>query len=524
MRESLLDVVLLLAVVGLVSGLARRTGLLAPILLVVAGVAFSFVPIGPEIHLEPDLILEGILPLLLYIAAIRTSLPAFRSNLSPIVLLAFGHVLFIAALVGLVLHAVVPSIPLAATFALGAVVAPPDAVAATAIARRLHLPRQVVTILEGESLVNDATALVALRVAVSAALGTTVTWAGAVGQLSLSVFGGLAIGGVVAVLARWMHQRTRDALLDNTISLLTPFVAFVPANYIGASGIVAVVTCGLYLGHRRDRMLDPAARVQIDAVWKVTQFLLEGTLFLLVGLQMRSVVDALSSGWQLVTAATVAVVLTVVIGRFVWVFPGAYLPPALRLDREHHTYPPWPNVVVVSWAGMRGVVTLAAALSLPLDFPGRDLLVFIAFVVILVTLVAQGLTLPAVVRLVGVVRDDPREDLLAEAEVRQDAMRAALARLDTDRGDAPDYVVDRLRDSAEIRANQVWERLGDPDREPPTETMRRLRLGMLDAERGVFVQARDEKRIPEEVLREVERELDLEQLMMARGRQEEDDS
>lgn len=521
MTEHLLDGVLLLAVVGLVYGLARRIGLLAPILLVVFGIALSFVPGWPQLRLDPELVLEGILPLLLYIAAVRTSVPAFRRNLGSISLLAFGHVLFIAALVGLVLHAVVPRIPLAAAFALGAVVAPPDAVSATAIARRLRLPRQVVTILEGESLVNDATALVTLRIAVAAATGLAVSWGHAGRELAVAVLGGLLIGGAVALLAAFLHRRTDDPLLENTISLLTPFLAFVPANYIGASGVVAVVTCGLYLGHRRPGLMGPDARLQVDAVWRVTQFLLEGALFLLVGLQMRSVVEALSFDWPLVVGATAAVVAAVVIGRFVWVFPGAYLPALLRRGRGRLPAP-LANVAIVSWAGMRGVVSLAAAFSLPLTFPGRDLLVWIAFVIIIVTLVGQGLTLPWLVRVLRLRSDDPRADLLAEAEVRQEALRAARRRLEHERGNAPDYVVERLRSWAEDRANQVWERLGDPHHEPPTEAFRRLRLSMITAERHVFVKARDVGQIPEEVLRQVELELDLEELMLARGRLEEE--
>ncbi|MGH3486318.1 MAG: Na+/H+ antiporter [Actinopolymorphaceae bacterium] len=533
MTETLLTAVLLLAVVGLVSGLARRLGLLAPFLLMVVGIGLSFVlglsfvPLGPTVRLEPDLVLEGILPLLLYAAAIRTSLPAFTRLLRPIGLLAFGHVWFITVVVGLVLHALVPQIPLAAGFALGAIVAPPDAVAATAIARRLGLPRRVVTILEGESLINDATALVTLRVAVvavggAATLGSAMTWSDAVVEFVVAAVGGLMFGGVVGVLAAWFHRRTEDPLLDNTVSILTPFVAFVPAAYFGASGVVAVVVCGLYVGHKRPLLMGAASRLQMDAFWRVTQFLLEGLVFLLVGLQLRAIVAAVSESWPTVVAVTAAVVGTVLVGRFVWVIPGAYAPFLIPWVRRREDPPPPANVALVSWAGMRGVVSLAAAFSLPFDFPARELLIWITFVVIAVTLLGQGLTIPVVVRLLGVRRDDRQTDVLAEAEVRQAALRAAQRALADHRGDAPDHVVERLDAWAEARANQVWERLGDPAREVPAEAFRRLRRRMIEAERRVFIEARNAGRIPDEIRRQVELEQDLEELMLARGREDDE--
>ncbi|HZC26618.1 MAG TPA: Na+/H+ antiporter [Actinopolymorphaceae bacterium] len=521
MTETLLTAVVLLAVVGVVSGVARRTGLLAPILLVAVGIGMSYLPFAPKIRLDPELVLEAILPLLLYAAAIQVSVPAFKALLRPIAMLAFGHVWFITAVVGLVLHAVVPVVPLAAAFALGAIVSPPDAVAATSIARRLQLPRRVVTILEGESLINDATALVTLRAAVAGATGLALTWADAGREFAVASVGGLLIGGVVGFVAAWLHRLTDDPLLDNTLSILTPFLAFVPAGYVGASGVVAVVVCGLYVGHKRPSLMGAASRLQMDAFWAVTQFLLEGVVFLLVGLQIRSIVDGLSYAWSTVALSTVVVVLIVVLGRFMWVFPAAYAPFLLPQLRAHEAVPPLSSAAVVSWAGMRGVVSLAAASSLPLGFPARDLLVWITFVVIVATLVGQGLTLPWFAHLLRLPRDDRQADLLAEAEVRQEAFRAAERTLAERAGDAPDYVVRRLRQWAEDRANQVWERLGDPTREPPSEAFRRLRRAMIEAERAVFLDARNAGRIPDEVRNQVEHEQDLEELMLARGREDE---
>jgi CPA1 family monovalent cation:H+ antiporter len=519
--EQLLEAVILLALVGLISGLARRLGMLAPFALMLAGIVLSFVPFGPRVGLDPELVLEGVLPLLLYAAAIRISVPAFTHLLRPIVLLAFGHVWFITIVVGLALHAVVPAIPLAAAFALGAIVSPPDAVAATAIARRLGLPRRVVAILEGESLINDATALVTLRVAIAAAVGAAETWGEVAAQFAIAAFGGALIGGVVGVVAAWLHRRTNDPVLDNTLSILTPFLAFVPANAAGVSGVVAVVICGLYVGHKRPLLLRAASRLQMDAFWRVTGFLLEGVLFLVVGLQLRTIVDAVSGSWRTAGVAAAVVVGVVVIGRFCWVLPGAYVPFLLPPIRRREEPPPVSNVAVVAWAGMRGAVSLAAVFSLPLGFPSRDLLVWITFVVIAVTLIGQGMMLPWVVRWLGVRPDDRQADILAEAETYQAALRAAERRLEAEAGDAPRYVVDRLRSLAESRANRVWERLGDHTREPPSETFARLRLAMLEAERQTFLEARDAGKIPDEIRRQVELEQDLEELMLWQRRDDE---
>lgn len=524
MNPHLLQLLVVLALVALTAGLARRIGLLVPILLVVVGIVASYVPHFVQVRLDPDLILQGVLPLLLYIAAIKTPLPAFRKNLRPIGIMAFGHVLFIAAMVGLVLHALVPQLPLAVAFALGAIVGPPDAVAATSIAHRIGLPRRLVTVLEGESLVNDATALVTLRMAVAAATGAVVTWQDFGIHLAVSALGGLLIGGVVGRVVAVAHRRAIDPLVDNTVSILTPFLAFVPAERFGASGVVAVVACGIYIGDRRPTLMSAASRLQMDSFWRVTQFLLEGAVFLLVGLQIRVIAGGLQEQAGLVAVATVAVVGVVVVGRFVWVYPTMYLSrflvPAARRE------PGTPGALgVISWAGMRGVVSLAAATGLPLDFPGRDLILWLTFVVILVTLIGQGLTLPAVVRWLRVPSDDPHADTLAEAAVRQQAFRAAARRLDTltEGAEEPAEVVERLRALAQHRANHAWERLGDPEQETPSDAFVRLRQEMLVAERDVLRQARESDRIPSEVLRRVQNELDLEELLLARRNGEDEE-
>jgi CPA1 family monovalent cation:H+ antiporter len=512
----------LVAIVVAVTALAKRIGVLAPILLVAAGIGLSYVPGVPTIVLNPELVLAGVLPPLLYVAALQTSVPAFRFNLRPILLLAVGLVLFTTTVVGFTLHAVVPQIPLAAAFALGAIVAPPDAVAATAIARRIGLPRRIVTILEGESLVNDATALAVLRIAVAAALGQAVSAVDIAGGFALAAIGGVVVGLGVAWVFAWLHCKTTDPLFDNTLSLLTPFATYAAAEAINASGVVAVVIAGLYLGNRWPILMSAASRLQMDAFWKMVRFLLESAVFLLVGLQLREIVRGLRVDFATVAWATLAVVGVVILARFAWLYPATYLARLVPRVRDRDPSPPLSIPTVIGWAGMRGVVTLAAAFSLPLQlgadvpFPGRDLLVWLAFAVIAVTLLVQGLTLRGVVRALKVPRDNPTQDLLAEAAVQSQASQAALARLDAEADGAPPDVVQRLREHAEKRTNHAWERLGSQERETPAHAYRRLRRSMLEAERDVFREARDAGRIPEEVMAQAQRDLDLEESILTR--------
>ncbi len=521
--DPLLVIVLLVAVVVAVSAVARRFGLLAPILLVVVGLALSVMPHFPVPEVHPDFVLTAVLPPLIYVAALETSVPAFRFNLRPILLLAVGHVLFIAAAVGLVVNALMPAIPLSVCFALGAVVAPPDAVAATAVARRIGLPRRLVTILEGEALLNDATALVLFRVATAAAVGAAVGPVGITIEVFTAVAGGIAVGALGAIVFRYLHQRTTDPLFDNAWSLLTPFVVAATAEAIHGSAIVAVVVTGLYLGHRLPTLLSARSRLQVNAFWQMVKFLLEGLVFLIVGLQLREIVAVLDTPAGQVAGVTLAVLATVVIGRFVWVFPATYLPRRIPRIRRRDPDPPWSIPTIVSWAGMRGVITLATALALPVStavvgvesYP-RALFVWLAFAVIVVTLVLQGTTLPLVSRLVRVPMDDSVRDNLAEAQVQNVASRLALDRLEEKAGSAPAAVVDRLRQLTADRTNAVWERLGGTA-ETPSEAYVRLRREMLDAEREVFRVARDEGRIPEEVLVRALRQMDLEESLLERN-------
>ncbi|MEU4245512.1 Na+/H+ antiporter [Actinoplanes sp. NPDC026619] len=520
--SGIVDVVVLVAISVIGAALARRLGFVAPLVLLVAGLGLSYVPGFPEAELEPELVLIGILPPLLYVAALQTSVPAFRRALRPILLLAVGLVLVSAFLIGFVVHWLLPDIPFAACVALGAIVAPPDAVSATAIARRIGLPRRVVTILEGESLLNDATALVLVRIATGALAGGAVGFWPIAGQVALKAGGGVLIGLLGAFLAAKLHRKIEDPLLDDAVSLLTPFVVVIVAEELKSSSVVAVVIAGLYLGHRIPYLLSATSRLQMDAVWRLITFLLEGVVFLLVGLQLRHIGESIETGVGTTVSLTAAVFATLVVVRFLWMYPATYLARLVPRIRQREERPPITVPTVLAWAGMRGVVTLAAAQTLPpvggkVPEYHRDLFIFVAFAVIVLTLLVQGTTLPWLAVRLGVRQDTTTEDALAEAGVQHQAGRAALEALDDHAGDAPTEVVDRLRALVGSRSNNAWERLGNQEQETPSAAYGRLRREMIGAERRVFKIARNEGRIPEEVLIRAQRELDLEESQLQRS-------
>ncbi len=526
MELEIPDVVAALALIFgaiAVAGAAKRIRFPAPILLAVVGVAVSFLPGVPEYTLNPDIILFFILPPLLYSAAWTSSFHGFRENLRPIGLLSVGLVLFSTVVIGLAAWWLVPGLPLAAAFALGAIVAPPDAVAATAVGRELGMPRRMVTILQGESLVNDATALTLLRVAVAAVGGGVTLWQ-AGGMFLLAAVGGVAIGAVLGVAIHWLRRRLTEVVLENAITLFTPFVVYLVAESLHTSGVLAVVVTGLYLGHTFSAT-SPETRLQGNAIWELIDFVLESIVFALIGLQLRTVIEGLAGLDPVQVFWWPAVLLAVtILARFVWVFPATYLPRRLlRRVREREPDPSWRIPVVVSWAGMRGVVSLAAAFALAADFPHRNLIVFLTFTVVFGTLVIQGLTLPVLIRRVGLTGDDGYKDKLAEANAQHRAARAALERLDEIVVAAdpppPEDIVEKLRDYAENRSLGAWERLGGQAQggaDPPSAVFRHLRQEMLRAERDVFVRMRDAKELDDEVLRRVLHELDLEETMLSR--------
>lgn len=520
------EIVGLVAASAAVAGAAARFGLSSPLVLTVAGIVASYVPGVPEYPLSPELALVGFLPPLLYTAAIRTPFVDMNRNRRPIGLLSVALVLVTALAVGWVATLILPGLPFAAAVALGAIVAPPDAVAATAVARRVGMPRKVVTILEGESLLNDATALVTLRTAV-AALSASVTLLDVGIDFLAAVVLGVLAGWVVAEVASFVRRRVDDPVLDTALSLVVPYAAFLAAEeafhplHLEGSGVLGVVVAGLLLGHRSPEIQSAASRVTERTLWRTVQFLLESVVFVLIGLQLRGLVEAAREGATDNTTIVwfvLAVVATVVVVRVVWVFPATYLPRLLPGVRRAEPDPPAPNAVgLVAWAGMRGVVTLAAAFSLPPETPYREVLLIAAFGVVAGTLLVQGTTLPYVVRLLKVPGPDPAQDALTQALVMQRAVDAGQARLDElARDGAPTEVVTSLRSWGERVAHSVWERLGRsrPDEETPAGTFRRLRVAMLEAEREVVVTVHRSGKAPAEVLEHVMERLDQEEALL----------
>lgn len=511
------ELLLLLVVSLAVTTLARRLNWSAPLLLVAVGLAVSFIPGMPAFDIDPELILLLVLPPLLYSAALESSYLNIKANIRPIGLLSVGLVIATMVAVGYVAHMVIPGLTLAEAFVLGAVVAPPDAVAAVSIGRRLGLPRKTMTILAGESLANDASALTAFRVALAAATGgAAISFGNSVVAFLLSAVGGIAIGYILGVIVHAIRLRIGDGVLESALGMLVPFGTYLLAEAAFTSGVLAVVVAGLYLGHNSPRA-GFATRLQETAVWRSADVLLESLVFALIGLQFKSVIDG-EVGWQLIIGALVILLVTILV-RFAWMFPGTYLPRLLsKRIRARDPGPGWRGVVVVSWAGMRGVVSLAAASVIPQTMPGHDMVVFCAFVVTVGTLLLQGLTLPWLIKKLGVRGDEQQSDALAEAQVQHRAAEVSMTRLDEAIAgtDAPEYIVERLRIIAEMRGNAAWERLGRQETESPAAAHRRLRRIMLDAEREVFVAARDAREIDDEVLRRVLRELDLEEARLSR--------
>lgn len=517
--ELALGLVVLVAVVCAGSALGRKLNVSVPLLLVLAGVAGSFLPFVPHIELNPELVLIGLLPPLLYAAALRTSLFDFGSNRRAIGLLSVGYVIFGTLAVGFVVWWLFPEIPLAAAIALGAVVAPPDAVAATSIARKVGMPRRIVTILEGESLVNDATALVCLRAAIAAIAGT-VSAAGIAGGFLLAAGGGLVVGLAAAYVLTELRKRIRNVAINTSTSLMAPFIAYLPAEAIHASGVLAVVVTGLVMGTKAPSMPNGAARLSQRSNWNTVQFLLENSVFLLIGLQVRTIIEGVqddSLGAGRIWAGCAVILLAVLLLRPVWVFPATYLPRLIPSVRRKDPAPPWQIPAIVSWAGMRGVVTLAAVLVLPADLEHRSVLILAAMVVVGGTLTLQGFTLPALVRLLRVQGPDQREDALNQASLMQLATAAGVERLQELRTESdPPEVVAMLKRRTQERGLAAWERLGRPTAEAATPSQRyaQLRLAMLEAERAKVLELRRGGEYAHEVLSEVLDRLDVEESML----------
>jgi CPA1 family monovalent cation:H+ antiporter len=516
---------LLLAATGLAL-VARRVGIPYPILLVLGGLLVGFVPGIPAIELEPDVVFLLFLPPILFGAGYFTSIGDLKANLRAIGLLAVGLVLFTTAVVAVVVHALVPDLGWAPAFALGAIVAPPDAVAATSIFQRLGVPRRIVVILEGESLINDATALVAYRFAVAATLTGAFSLVDAGLSFVLVATGGIILGLAAGWIARHLTSRVDDPVFSVVITFLAPAAIYIPAERIGVSGVLAVVAAGIYLGRHAPRYTSSEVRLAGVAAWQVLLFLINGAVFILIGTQLPRVLEGLDR-WtpaQLAVLA-LAVAATTILARILWVFPATYLPRRLsRKIRARDPYPAARNVFLVSWAGMRGVVSLAAALALPLalpsgePFPERNLLIFLTFAVILATLVGQGLTLPILVRRLQIVADDGSHH--DEAHARMATAEAAVERIDRMSGQWASHaeLLDRLRAAYAHRVEHLDhdDTIQAPANEVDQERLehREIMLSVVEAEREALLSLRDRGAITDEAFRRIERDLDLEQLRM----------
>jgi Na+/H+ antiporter len=520
-------VLALLVLVALLTVAARRIGVPYPILMtlggLVLGLAQGLVPDLPRVELAPEIVFLLFLPPLLFAAAYFTSLRELTAAARPIGLLAVGLVLTTTLIVGVVVHTLAPGVPWAVAFLLGAIVSPPDAVAATSIAQRLGLPRRVVIVLEGESLVNDATALVAYRLALVAAVSGAFSLGGAALSFVVVSVGGVAIGLVAGWAIVTVLARLDDPPVEVLISLLAPFGAWLPAEALGVSGVLSVVTAGLVVGRRAPRILGSDARILGSGVWQMVVFALNGLVFILIGLQLPTILDTLSASRSFGELASWAVVIsvTVILVRLLWVFPGTYLPrwlsPAVR---RRETAPAVRNVVIVGWAGMRGVVSLAAALALPLrvqggaPFPERDLVIFLTFSVILATLVGQGLTLPLLIRWLGVGDDGSAAH--EELHAREAAVLAAMSRLDELATEWPGHLelIDHLRQRHEHATEHLEHdhESGEVPRDQEAVEHATIQRAVIDAQRLAVIDLRDRGVISDEALRRVERGLDLEEL------------
>lgn len=491
---------------------AERLDVPAPFVLIVVGVIGSYAL--PPVHLSAHVVLLGLLPPLLYAAAFQTSLVDFAANKRPILFLSVGLVAFTAAGVALVTHALIAGLSWPLAFAVGAVVAPPDAIAATAVGRRIGLPRRITTILEGESLLNDATSLVLVRTALGVAAGEAVS-AWKVGlDFVLAAGGGAAVGFIAFVVVARIRRLVRDYVTDAAVSLIIPFAAYLGAEEIHASGVIAVVVAGLLLGHLAPTLQSASARIADRLNWRTIAHVLENVVFLLIGLQARTILDEAhtsqmsDSAIALVCLATLA---TVILLRLVWVVVVRYAISRPGIDPATGQKPPWTATFILAWAGMRGVVTLAAAFLLP---PGqfRAVLVTIAFAVVAGTLLLQGVTLPWVARRLKVPPPDPAADALARARLLKKAADAGEAALDAEDFDDQYGVRAELMAGLEARTRAAWARLGAPqESESPAETMSRLRRSMIDAERRQVLEVRRSGRVPAPVIADVLAMLDVEE-------------
>jgi Na+/H+ antiporter len=515
--STIVWIVIFVVVTVTVTGFSRRIGWSAPFVLVVVGAAASFLPSVPHIEVEPELVLYGLLPPLLFAAAIRTSVVDVRARRDGILLLSVGLVAFTVVMVGLTAWLVVPAITLAAAFAFGAVVAPTDAVAITAIAGRLGLPRRVVTVLEGESLLNDATALVALNASIAAIL-TSVTPLSVTADFVVAVVGGVGVGLVVGWVLSVIRRQLHAPVLDTSLSLVTPYLAFILGELVHGSGVLAVVIAGLFLGYRAPVIQSAEARIAESINWRTIQFLLENAVFLFIGLNLESILAGVSltgTGFWSTVWISLVIFAALLASRFVWmaITTSIYRYGPRRLRERGWS---WRTGVAVSFAGMRGVVTLAAVFLLPPETPQRELLQLLAFVVVVGTLL-QGLALPWVIRRLRLPPPNRSQERIEAQMLLAEAQTAGLARLDAEVTDADEQrVIGRLRTNAVFLADAL-DNPAPEDAEPLPAAYNRLRRAMIEAEREAVLAARVEGRFQEPAIRSALAFIDVEESALKAG-------
>lgn len=528
MVEKLETLLMLLGAIGVLAVLAERMRFPFPILLVLAGLVIALVPRLPDVRLNPELVLMIFLPPLLYASAWNFPWEDFRSNFGPIVALAVGLVFVTIVCVAFTAHWLIPGMTLAAGFVLGAIVSPPDAVAASAVLKNLRVPRRLVAVLEGESLVNDSSGLVAYQFAVAAVVTGSFSLAKAGGEFVTMSLGGVAVGLSVAFFVVHLHRQLRDPAVEITLTILTPYLAFLPAEKFGFSGVLAVVSAGLYVGHRSWEAFTPESRLQGAAVWRFLEYLLNGAVFILIGLQFPAIMEGLDHipFWQLILAAA-AVSLVVIAVRFLWIFPMAGL--ERRLLRK-------PSVgdralsrgalTVASWAGMRGVVSLAAALAIPLTteagagFPDRHIILFLTFAVIFVTLVLQGLSLPWLVRRLGVEETDSEYQTEGQARITLLAeLVDEIARLQRHaQTDGERESLDFWKSHYSHRLEQMRQRIQTDRNRLAAASLRERQLfpQLMNHARRHLAQMRARGEISEDLRRRIEYDFDLDERRVQR--------
>ncbi len=516
----------LLLVVTILAVVAERLVIPYPILLVLSGLVLGFIPGLPNVEINPELVFLVFLPPLVTSAAWYIPWKDFLANLRPILLLSTGLVLATTSAVAVVAHAVMSGVTWPTAFVLGAVVSPTDAVASTTIFQRLRVPGRIVTVLESESLVNDATGLVAYRFAVA----TAITGVFSIWEASLRFFvvgiGGVLIGLGLGWIIAWMHRRLDDPSIEITMTILMSYASYLLAERCGVSGVLAAMTIGMYHRWQSSDLLSARTRIAARAVWEIIVFLLNGLIFILIGLELPSILDTISGKltatllWNGILISAVVICV-----RLLWVFPATYIPRLLsRRLRERDPYPPWQNVLLIGWTGMRGVLSLAAALALPLTttneipFPGRDLIIFFTFCVILITLVLQGLTLPLLIRWLKVTEDVDTER--KEMEARLQAAQAAIARIEEltaqDNVLAQLEMVEWLRTQYQDRIRRFsacCDEMNDGSYEQ-LAAFEYLQQEVLAAERKILIRLRNQGTINDEVLLRIERDLDLDEVRL----------